>query len=64
MSLAIFSRRMPIYNITRGTYSRADGGGDNVANVFEVSRDLLLVTLNLLFNEANNEVAAYVASSK
>jgi hypothetical protein len=39
--------------------SRANGGGDNVADVLEVSLDLLSVTVNFLFNKTNNEVAAF-----
>ena len=40
------------------TYSRADGGGNNVADVLEVSLDLLSVTVDFLFNKTDNEVAA------
>lgn len=39
--------------------SRADGGGNNVADVLEVSLDLLSVAVDFLFNETNNEVAAF-----
>lgn len=39
--------------------SRADGGGNNVADVLEVSLDLLSVTVDFLFNKTNNEVAAF-----
>lgn len=39
--------------------SRADGGGNNVADVLEVSLDLLSVTVDFLFNKTDNEVAAF-----
>lgn len=39
--------------------SRANGGGNNVADVLEVSLDLLSVTVDFLFNKANKEVAAF-----
>lgn len=38
---------------------RADGGGNNVADVLEVSLDLLSVTVDFLFNKTDNEVAAF-----
>lgn len=44
--------------------SGADGGGNDVADVLEVSLDLLSVTVDLLLNETNNEVAAFAETQQ